>query len=112
MDHPDERSSHVEGHEASFFAFDLGSKFYFRDIFNSYVFVRLQEADRNRVFNIPGVVRFVFCLGKAARVQESEIQLMKEYLDGESLEDARIEQFAVGEEVTFTRGARKTVPPL
>ncbi len=32
---------------------------------------------------------------------------MKEYLDGESLEKARMEQFAVGEEVTFTRGAMK-----
>ena len=52
--------------------------------FNGYVFVRLQEADRDRVFSIPGVVRYVFWLGKAARVQESEIQLMKEYLDGES----------------------------
>ena len=32
---------------------------------------------------------------------------MKEYLDGECLEDSRMEQFAVGEEVTFTRGALK-----
>ena len=44
---------------------------------------------------------------KAVRVQESEIHLMKEYLDGESLEDTRIEQFAVGEEVTFIREVMK-----
>ena len=75
--------------------------------FNGYVFVRLQEADRNRVFQIPGVVRFVFWLGKVARVQESEIQLMKEYLDGESMEDARVENLSVGEKVTFSRGALK-----
>jgi transcription antitermination factor NusG len=75
--------------------------------FNGYVFVRLPEADRNRVFSIPGVVRYVFWQGKAAKVQDSEIQLMKNYLDGEQLEDARIEQLSVGEEVTFTRGAFK-----
>lgn len=75
--------------------------------FNGYVFVRLQEADRNEVFSIPGVVCYVCWLGKVARVQESEIALMKEYLDGESLEDARMEQFAVGEEVIFTGGAMK-----
>ncbi len=75
--------------------------------FNGYVFVRLKEEDRDGVFGIPGVVRFVFWLGKAAKVQESEIQLMKEYLDGESLEHVRMEQFVVGEEVTFTRGVLK-----
>ncbi|MGB5359338.1 MAG: UpxY family transcription antiterminator [Eudoraea sp.] len=75
--------------------------------FNSYVFVRLEEAERDRVFGIPGVVRYVFWLGKAAKVQESEIQLLKEYLDGEAIEDARIEQLAVGEEVRFARGALK-----
>ena len=35
--------------------------------FNSYVFVWLEEADRNRVFDIPGVVRFVFWLGKSGQ---------------------------------------------
>ena len=75
--------------------------------FNSYVFVRLAEVDRNRVFDIPGVVRFLFWLGKAAQLRDEEIGLMKEYLDGESLADARMEQFAVGEEVRFTRGALK-----
>ena len=75
--------------------------------FNSYVFVRLQETDRDLVFRIPGVVRYLFWQGKAARVQESEIQLMRAYLDGESMEDVRMEQFTVGEEVTFTGGAMK-----
>lgn len=75
--------------------------------FNGYVFVRLEEAERNRVFRIPGVIRYVFWQGKAAKVQESEIQLMKEYLDGEIVEEARIQQLSVGKEVTFTRGSMK-----
>lgn len=75
--------------------------------FNSYIFVRLAEAERDLVFGIPGVIRYVFWQGKAAKVQESEIQLMKEYLDGEIVEEARIQQLSVGKEVTFTRGSMK-----
>ena len=75
--------------------------------FNSYVFVRLEGANRNRVFDIPGVVRFLFWQGKAAMVQDEEIQLMKEYLDGEQQVAPRLEQLSVGEKVTFSRGALK-----
>lgn len=75
--------------------------------FNGYVFVRLEEAERDRVFGIQGVIRYVFWQGKAAKVKDSEMQMMKEYLDGEDLEDTRLEQLSVGEEVTFTRGAMK-----
>jgi transcription antitermination factor NusG len=75
--------------------------------FNGYVFVRLEEAERDRVFGIPGVIRYVFWQGKAAKVQESEIQMMKEYLDGEVMEDARIERLSIGDEVRFNRGVMK-----
>ena len=75
--------------------------------FNGYVFVRLQEADRNRVFRIPGVMRYLMWQGKVARVRDEEIGLMKEYLDGEQQEAPRVERLSVGEKVTFTRGALK-----
>ena len=80
--------------------------------FNSYVFLRMEEAERDRIFVIPGVVRYLFCQGTAAKVQESEIHLLKEYLDGEAMEDARIEQLSVGEEVRFARGALKDRPAI
>ncbi len=75
--------------------------------FNGYVFVRLREADRDQVFRIPGIVRYVYWLGKAARVQDKEIRLMKEYLDGEQQDAPRVEHLSVGEKVTFSRGALK-----
>ncbi|MBT8221567.1 MAG: UpxY family transcription antiterminator [Eudoraea sp.] len=78
-----------------------------RPYFNGYVFIRLPEAERSRVFGIPGIIRYVFWQGKAARVQEAEIGQMKEYLDGEVMEDARIERLSIGDEVRFTRGALK-----
>ncbi len=75
--------------------------------FNGYVFVRIQEADRNRVFRFPGVMRYLMWQGQVARVWDKEIGLMKEYLDGEPQEVPRVERLSVGEKVTFTRGALK-----
>ena len=43
----------------------------------SYVFVNIEEAKRNNVFSVFGIVRYMFWLGKPAVVRESEIELMK-----------------------------------
>ena len=59
---------------------------------NSYVFVRLQDADLNRVFDIPGVVKSLFWQGQAAKLQEEEIHLLKKYLDGNQQETVKVEQ--------------------
>ena len=75
--------------------------------FNGYVFVRLQEAERNGVFGIPGVIRYVFWQGKAARVQDTEIRLMKACLDGGPLHDIRMERLSIGDEVRFGSGVFK-----
>ena len=48
----------------------------------SYVFVYIEEGKRNDVFSVFGIVRYMFWLGKPAIVRESEIELMKQYLDG------------------------------
>ena len=49
----------------------------------SYVFVFTEERRRNDVFSVFGVVRYMFWLGKPAVVREKEIELMKQYLNGE-----------------------------
>ena len=46
----------------------------------SYVLVNIKEQDRVKVFEIPGILRYVFWLGKPAVVREEEINIMKEYL--------------------------------
>ena len=48
----------------------------------SYVLVYISEQDRNKVFLIPGVVRYVFWLGKPAVVKEKEIEALKYSLNG------------------------------
>ena len=48
----------------------------------SYVMVFIEEGNRNDVFSVFGIVRYMFWLGKPATVRESEIELMREYLNG------------------------------
>lgn len=75
--------------------------------FKGYMFVRLKEVERNCVFDIPGVVRFLFWQGKAAQVLDKEMGIMKEYLDGGQQIDLRAQPLSVGDKVTFLRGALK-----
>ena len=48
----------------------------------SMVLVKLNEKDINKVFESPGVIRFMFWMGKRAVVRQSEIDILKKYLDG------------------------------
>ncbi|HBK83801.1 MAG TPA: antitermination protein NusG [Flavobacterium sp.] len=48
-------------------------------LLSSYVFVQIEEAKRNHVFNVSGVVRFLFWLGKPALVRNQEIYALKEF---------------------------------
>jgi len=46
----------------------------------SYVFVKIAEANRKDVFQINGVVQYVFWLGKPAIIKPSEIEALKTQL--------------------------------
>ena len=48
----------------------------------SMVLVNIDEKDINRVFGSPLVVRYMFWMGKRAIVRQSEIDILKKYLDG------------------------------
>ncbi|MDT0651627.1 UpxY family transcription antiterminator, partial [Autumnicola edwardsiae] len=43
-------------------------------LFRSYIFVYLAEKERSEVFEVPGVVRYLYWLGKPAIVRDVEIQ--------------------------------------
>ena len=48
----------------------------------SMVLVKLNDNNINRVFESPGVIKFMFWMGKRAIVRQSEIDILKKYLDG------------------------------
>ncbi|HEX4887443.1 MAG TPA: UpxY family transcription antiterminator [Luteibaculaceae bacterium] len=74
-------------------------------IISSYVFLRITEKERNAVLQDPGVLNFVFYLGKPARITDEEIQRIKFVLN-EAGSDMQIEltTLAPGALVTITEG--------
>ncbi len=73
-------------------------------LFNSYVFVQIEESNRNDVFLSTGVVRYLFWLGKPAIVRDEEIKTIKKWLDGSQVNEITIEQFQVGDRVKVASG--------
>ena len=76
-------------------------------LFKSYVFIKLEEKKRNRVFDVPGVVRYLFWLGKPAIVRNEEIEVIKDWLDDEKVQDAKVEHLNEGDKITIKSGAFK-----
>ena len=76
-------------------------------LFKSYVFVNLSESQRSRVFEVHGVVRYLFWLGKPAIVQDAEIETIKSWLADEKLEDFEVKQYRPGDDVTIASGPLK-----
>ena len=51
-------------------------------LINSYVFVNIEEHQREDVFKVSGIVRYLFWLGKPALVRAIEIEALKQSLEG------------------------------
>tara|TARA_A100001011_G_scaffold387505_1_gene465370 strand:- start:1359 stop:1820 length:462 start_codon:yes stop_codon:yes gene_type:complete len=53
-----------------------------KPVLPSMVLVKIEDKDINRVFESPLVVRYMFWMGKRAVVKQSEVDILKSYLDG------------------------------
>jgi transcriptional antiterminator RfaH len=53
-----------------------------KPVLPSYVLVNISEKERVNVFSIPGVLRYLFWLGKPAEVRQDEIDILKRELKG------------------------------
>lgn len=73
-------------------------------LFNSYVFVQIEEKDRNRVFEIPGAVRYLFWLGKPAMVRDSEIEAIQNWLSAPATYELSLDQWKKGDKVVLESG--------
>jgi len=64
----------------------------------SMVLVKLNNNDINRVFESPGVIRYMFWMGKRAIVRQSEIDILKKYLYGSyNLRNSKSSDIDVGD---------------
>ncbi len=74
-------------------------------LFNSYVFVQLPDSERNSVFQVSGVVRYLFWLGKPAIVKEHEIENIKTSLKATNISEVSVSAMQVGDKIKLESGA-------
>lgn len=72
-------------------------------LINSYVFVNIEDKNRNIVFEVSGVVRYLFWLGKPAVIQEQEIEALKASLKG-ILSAVEVNGIQPGDSLTISKG--------
>src|SRR5690606_25027157 len=76
-------------------------------LFKSYVFVKLPAKERNLVFQSPGVVQYLYWLGKPAVVRDAEIETIKKWLDNDLVEEMQTTHLTPGDRVTIADGKFK-----
>tara|TARA_B100001765_G_scaffold150456_1_gene96564 strand:- start:51576 stop:52031 length:456 start_codon:yes stop_codon:yes gene_type:complete len=76
-------------------------------LFKSYVFVRLEESQRQQVFAVHSVVRYLFWLGKPAIVRDEELETVKNWLADERVAEVQVQQFNPGDRVEIKSGVFK-----
>ena len=76
-------------------------------IFNSYVFVKLPEKDRNRVFDVVGILKYLFWLGKPAIARDAEIQTIRTWLMDKRIHKLSFTALTPGKVVKIERGLLK-----
>ncbi|MCK5814865.1 MAG: UpxY family transcription antiterminator [Flavobacteriaceae bacterium] len=72
-------------------------------LINSYVFVQLKEKEREIVFQVPYVVRYLFWLKKPAIVRDEEIRVLKETLSEVGV-NAQVENLKPGDRLKVKSG--------
>ena len=75
-------------------------------LFKSYVFVKIDEAERVEVLMTPGVLNFIYYLGKPAVIRDDDIETIKHYLmDSEAkIEVVSSDFFQQNKRVKVSRG--------
>lgn len=73
-------------------------------LFNSYIFVRIDEKERNRIFEISGTVRYLFWLGKPATVRSSEIEIIQKWLSAPNTYEVRLDEWKKGDKIMLESG--------
>ena len=68
----------------------------------SMVLVKIEKNKRNQVFDIPGVVRYMFWLKKHAVVRDSEVDSLKLLLKSNNIIEQSVENYNVGDEIKIS----------
>lgn len=74
-------------------------------LFRSYCFVRLEEYERDKVFEVPGIVKYLYWLKKPAIVRDVEIETIQQMLQTHDHHGIKVEQYEPMSQVTISTGA-------
>ncbi|MFO7718857.1 MAG: UpxY family transcription antiterminator [Gillisia sp.] len=78
-----------------------------KPLFSSYFFVKLNEHEREKVFEVTGIVRFVYWLGKPALISDKEIETIRDWLEGGQMEKIEVTGLTPGEIIKLNAGVFK-----
>jgi transcriptional antiterminator RfaH len=73
-------------------------------LFTSYCFVKIAAQDREKLFEVPGFVRFVYWLGAPAIVKDKDIEKIQLWLQNHSHDCIDIENIVEGDVVQISSG--------
>ena len=68
----------------------------------SMVLVKIDKNKRNQVFDIPGVVRYMFWLKKHAVVRDSEVESLKFLLKSNNIIEQNVASYNIGDEIKIS----------
>lgn len=77
-----------------------------KPLLNSYVFVKIDEKSRLNVFQVSGIVRFVYWLGKPAIIKDEEIETLKKHLQ-EPVDGVLVDSWKPKDKVVISEGMFK-----
>jgi len=73
-------------------------------LFNSYIFVHIENKHRNKVFEAGGILKYVSIAGKISVLPENEIERIQTLCDYYGEIEIEKENFKIGEEVEIISG--------
>ncbi|WP_034919547.1 UpxY family transcription antiterminator [Gillisia sp. CAL575] len=73
-------------------------------LFNSFVFINIAENSREKVFDFINNSRYLFWLRKPAIVRDSEIEVLKEWMSNDQVDEARVLQISAGDKIIIANG--------
>lgn len=75
-------------------------------LISTYIFVKIKDKDRSQVFEVPGILKYLFYLGAPAKVPNKEITTLKDFLKGSALV-SNVETIQIGDNHTIASGPFK-----
>ena len=73
----------------------------------SYIFIKVEEKNRNKVLADPSILNFVYWLGKPAVIRNEEINRLKGIISKEKIQEFEIRYLNIGDKINIEKGFLK-----